>query len=130
MLFRSDHLFGFFSAFNSNAIKDVQLYKGSFDAKYGGRLSSVAEFTGKEGSSKGLNFGGDISLMSINGFFETPINEKSTFFIAARRSYKGPLYDMIFKQFNPATNSMSGGPGGRGFRRFGAANTSQLASYF
>ena len=129
-VYNVDHLFGFFSAFNSNAIKDVQLYKGSFDAKYGGRLSSVAEFTGKEGSSKGLNFGGDISLMSINGFFETPINEKSTFFIAARRSYKGPLYDMIFKQFNPATNSMSGGPGGRGFRRFGAANASQLASYF
>ena len=130
-VYNVDHLFGFFSAFNSNAIKDVQLYKGSFDSKYGGRLSSVAEFTGKEGSSKNLNFGGDISLMSVNGYFETPLNDKSTLFIAGRRSYKGPLYDMIFKQFNPATTSSFGGPGGsRGFRRFGASNSSELASYF
>ena len=46
-VYHVDHLFGFFSAFNSNAIKDVQLYKGGFDAKFGGRLSSVVELTGK-----------------------------------------------------------------------------------
>jgi ferric enterobactin receptor len=46
-VYNVDHLFGFFSAFNANAIKDVQLYKGAFDAKYGGRLSSVVEITGK-----------------------------------------------------------------------------------
>ena len=126
-VYNVDHLFGFFSAFNSNAIKDVQLYKGAFDAKYGGRLSSVAEFTGKEGSTKGLNFGGDVSMMSVNGFVETPLNDKSTLFVAGRRSYKGPLYDMIFKQFNPAAASPAGGGG---FRRFRASNSSQLASYF
>jgi hypothetical protein len=134
-VYNVDHLFGFFSAFNANAIKDVQLYKGSFDAKYGGRLSSVAEFTGKEGSSKKMNYGGDISLMSFNGFFETPINDKSTFFIAGRRSYKGPLYNTIFKQFNPETTSptgrLGGGSfGGRGFQRFGASNSSELSSFF
>lgn len=126
-VYNVDHLFGFYSAFNSNAIKDVQLYKGAFDAKYGGRLSSVAEFTGKEGSSKGLNFGADISMMSVNGYLETPLNDKSTLFVAARRSYKGPLYDMIFKQFNPAPSRPTGGGG---FRRFGASNASELASYF
>ena len=44
-VYHVDHLFGFFSAFNANAVKDVQLYKGGFDAKYGGRLSSVVELT-------------------------------------------------------------------------------------
>jgi hypothetical protein len=130
-VYNVDHLFGFFSAFNSNAIKDVQLYKGSFDSKYGGRMSSVAEFTGKEGSSKKLNFGVDISLMSVNAFFESPLSKKSTFFIAARKSFKGPLYDKIFKQYSaeqPVTGS--GFSGGRRGNRFAASNTSQIASYF
>ncbi|MEL6142791.1 MAG: carboxypeptidase-like regulatory domain-containing protein, partial [Bacteroidota bacterium] len=50
-VYHVDHLFGFFSAFNSNAVKDVQLFKGGFEAKYGGRLSSVVDITGKDGNS-------------------------------------------------------------------------------
>ena len=51
-VYHVDHLYGFFSAFNSNAIKDVQLYKGGFEPRFGGRLSSVTEITGKEGNQK------------------------------------------------------------------------------
>ena len=52
-VYNVDHFFGFFSAFNADAVKDVQLYKGAFPAKYGGRLSSVVDLTGKTGSGFG-----------------------------------------------------------------------------
>jgi len=99
-VYQVDHLYGFFSAFNSNAIKDIQLYKGGFEAKYGGRLSSVTELTAKEGNQKNFNLGGDISLLSANLYTEIPIGKKITFFAAGRKSYKGPLYNKIFKKFN------------------------------
>ncbi|MEM1124675.1 MAG: carboxypeptidase-like regulatory domain-containing protein, partial [Bacteroidota bacterium] len=51
-VYHVDHLYGFYSAFNANAIKDVQLYKGGFEAKFGGRLSSVVEITGKDGNAE------------------------------------------------------------------------------
>ena len=99
-VYQVDHLYGFYSAFNSNAIKDVQLYKGGFDAKYGGRLSSVTEITGKDGNSKGFTMGGEISLLSFNLYLEVPVGKRFTSLIAFRRSYQGLLYDKIFKQFN------------------------------
>jgi hypothetical protein len=99
-VYQVDHLYGFFSAFNSNAIKDIQLYKGGFEAKFGGRLSSVTEITAKEGNQKKFNMGGDLSLMSANAYIEIPMGEKITFFAAGRKSYKGPLYNKIFKEFN------------------------------
>jgi len=117
-VYQVDHLYGFFSAFNSNAIKDVQLYKGGFDAKFGGRLSSVTEITGKDGTSKGFNLGGEVSLLSFNLYAEIPIGKRFTSLIAFRRSYQGLLYDKIFKQFNETTEihqvSFTGqGPMGR-----------------
>lgn len=51
-VYHVDHVFGFFSAFNNNAIKDVQFYKGAFGAKYGGRMSSVVDITGKDGNTQ------------------------------------------------------------------------------
>lgn len=59
-----DHMHGFYSAFNSNAIKDVQLYKGGYEAKYGGRLSSVTEITAKDGNRNKFTIGGEVSLLS------------------------------------------------------------------
>lgn len=101
-VYNVDHLFGFFSAFNSNSIKDVQLYKGAFDAKYGGRLSSVVEITGKEGNSKQFNIGGDVSLLSLNLFAEAPITENLTTIAAFRRSWRSPIYNEIFDRFSGA----------------------------
>ena len=72
-----DHLYGFFSAFNANAVKDAQLYKGGFGAKFGGRTNAVAELTGKDGNSKRFNLGGDVSLLSVNAVAEAPIGSKN-----------------------------------------------------
>jgi len=122
-VYNVDHLFGFFSAFNSNSIKDVQLYKGVFDAKYGGRLSSVVEITGKDGNNRRFNAGGDLSLLSANVWIEQPFGEKFTTIVTARRSWKGPLYEKIFDRFSGETET-NAGPFGN---RFGNA---QVSSYF
>jgi len=111
-IYQVDHLYGFFSAFNANAIRDVELYKGGYTAKYGGRLSSVTEVRGKDGNRKEVNIGGDISLLSTNIYAETPIGTKASALVAFRRSYQGPLYSKIFGQFN--TSVATGAPGGGG----------------
>ncbi len=98
-VYHVDHLYGFFSAFNSNAVKDVQLYKGGFESKYAGRLSSVTDITGKDGNSKEFNIGGDLSLLSANVYAELPIGNKFTSLFAFRKSYKGHIYNKIFDQF-------------------------------
>ncbi|MDP9079200.1 MAG: TonB-dependent receptor [Bacteroidota bacterium] len=114
-VYQVDHLYGFFSAFNSNAVKDVQLYKGGFSSMYGGRLSSVTEINGKDGNKNEANYGVDLSLLSFNAFVETPIGDKSSLLVAFRRSYQGPFYDKIFKQFNTSTTTAGGGGGRGGF---------------
>lgn len=106
-VYQVDHLYGFYSAFNSNAIKDVQLYKGSFESRFGGRLSSVTEITGKDGNQNNFNIGGNISLLNINAYAELPIGDKFTSIFAFRRSYQGPIYNTIFDQFNEENISSS-----------------------
>jgi hypothetical protein len=123
-VYHVDHLFGMFSAFNANAIKDVKLYKGGFDAKHGGRISSVMEIVGKDGNDKQFNVGGALSLMSFNAFVEFPLGKKVNFLAAARKSWKSPIYDAIFNQFSdaeeddnttqPPAGGPPGGPGGPG----------------
>ncbi|MFT5886954.1 MAG: ferric enterobactin receptor [Arcticibacterium sp.] len=132
-VYNVDHLFGFFSAFNYNAIKDIQLYKGGFDARFGGRISAVAEITGKEGNSKEFNAGVDLSLLSASAFVETPIGNKLTFLAAARRSYKGALYKKIFEQFTTEeeeTQPVGGRPGGGRFGGNNLQTTETASTYF
>ncbi len=109
-----DHLYGFYSAFNSNAIKDVQLYKGGFESKYGGRLSSVTEITGKDGNNRKVSFGGDVSLLSVNAFLEVPVARKVTTLVAFRRSYQGWMYSRISGQKRNSDDSTSSGSGWMG----------------
>jgi len=127
-VYHVDHLYGFFSAFNSNALKDVQLYKGGFESKFGGRLSSVTEITSKDGNQNKFNVGADLSFLSINFFTEIPIGKKFSSVIAYRRSYKSPLYNKIFKKFNTSSSttatSIGGGPGGR------RTQDTKVTSYF
>ncbi|MBB2150525.1 TonB-dependent receptor [Pedobacter gandavensis] len=113
-VYQVDHLYGFFSAFNSNAVKDVTLYKGGFSAKYGGRLSSVIDIVGKEGNIKEANITADLSLLSANVFLESPLGSKSSLLLAYRHSYQGPLYDKIFEKFNASSTTASGSGGGPG----------------
>jgi ferric enterobactin receptor len=128
-VYHVDHLYGFFSAFNSNALKDVQLYKGGFESRFGGRLSSVTEITGKDGNQKRVNAGVDLSLLSMNVFLEVPIGDKFSSIIAFRRSYQGPIYDKIFSKFQSSTSSggASQGFGGRGGR---FSQNTKVTSYF
>jgi hypothetical protein len=115
-VYHVDHLYGFFSAFNANAIKEVQLYKGGFESRFGGRLSSVSEITGKNGNRNKFNLGADVSLLSTNVFAEIPIGDKFTSIFTFRKSYQGFIYNTIFDKFNESDedvqNAPGGGPGG------------------
>jgi ferric enterobactin receptor len=131
-VYHVDHLYGFYSAFNSNALKDVQLYKGGFESKFGGRISSVTEITSKEGNQKNFNVGGDLSLLSMNLYAEMPVGGKFSSIIAFRRSYKGALYTSIFDKFNKTQEvsapqrTMPGPMGNRGM----FSQNNQVTSYF
>ena len=97
-IFNSSHLFGFFSVFNPDAIKDVKLFKGSIPSRYGGRVSSVLEIFQKEGNSKELKFNGGIGAVSSRLLAEGPIvKDKSAFLVGGRASYAHlflPLFDI------------------------------------
>ena len=87
-VYNSSHLFGFFSVFNADAVKDVKIYKGGIPAAYGGRMSSVLDVRQKEGNMKEFAGNGGIGLISSRLLLEAPIvKEKSSFMIAGRRSY-------------------------------------------
>lgn len=87
-LFNSSHLFGFFSVFNPDAVKDLKLYKGGIPARFGGRLSSVLDIYQKEGNSKDFHMNGGIGLISSRLLAEGPLKkDKGSFLIAGRSSY-------------------------------------------
>lgn len=87
-VYNSSHLFGLFSVFNPDAIKDLKLYKGGIPARYGGRLSSVLDIYQKEGNSKQFHMNGGIGLISSRLMAEGPIvKDRGSFLIAGRGSY-------------------------------------------
>lgn len=95
-VFNSSHLFGFFSVFNPDAVKDLKLYKGGIPSQYGGRASSVLDVRLKEGNNKKFEGNGGIGTIFSRFSFEGPIQkEKSSFIIAGRRSY----IDVLAKPF-------------------------------
>ncbi|MBK7957562.1 MAG: TonB-dependent receptor [Bacteroidetes bacterium] len=99
-VYSASHLLGFFSTFNSDAIKDLSVYKGTQPAQYGGRLSSVLDIRMKEGNKKDFNVAGSIGLISSKLSVEGPIvKDKSSFIIAGRRTYAD-----VFLNFAPDTN--------------------------
>ncbi len=98
-VYHVDHFFGFFSAFNADAIKNVQVYKGGFPAMYGGRLSSVVDLTGKTGNINKTKFGFGINLLSVNGILEMPVFDKGSFILSARRSYTDIIQTDAYKNF-------------------------------
>ncbi len=87
-IYNSSHVFGFFSVFNSDAIKDLKLYKGGIPARYGGRVSSVLDVYQKDGNSKNFHMNGGIGLISSRLLAEGPIvKDKGSFLVAGRGSY-------------------------------------------
>jgi hypothetical protein len=97
LVYNPSHLFGFFSTFNSDAIKDVTLYKGNMPSQYGGRLSSVTDVTMKDGSNKEYHATGGIGLIASRLSVEGPITkDKGSFLVSGRRTYA----DMFLKLSN------------------------------
>jgi hypothetical protein len=87
-IFNSSHVFGFFSVFNPDAIKDMKLYKGGIPARYGGRASSVLDIYQKDGNSKEFHANGGIGLISSRLLLEGPlVKDKGSFLIGGRASY-------------------------------------------
>ncbi len=96
-LFNSSHLFGFFSVFNPDAIKDLTLYKGGIPARFGGRIASVLDIYQKDGNSKELKITGGLGLVASRLLIEGPIvKDKVSFLVGGRSSYAHlflPLFD-------------------------------------
>ncbi len=99
-VYNASHLLGFFSTFNSDAIKDVTIYKGGMPAQYGGRLSSVLDIKMNDGNNQDLNIGGGIGLISSRLNIEGPIQkDRSSFLVAGRRTYA----DLFLKLSNDSS---------------------------
>jgi hypothetical protein len=96
-VYNSSHLFGFFSVFNPDAVKDVKLYKGGVPAQFGGRASSVLDIRMKEGDSKKMSYSGGLGTVFGRFAVEGPvIKDKASFMVAGRRSW----IDGLLKPFD------------------------------
>ena len=88
LVYNPNHLFGFFSTFNADAVKDLRLYKGGFPAQYGGRLSLVIDVKLKDGNDRKFSGAGGIGLIASRLTLEGPLQkEKSSFIVSGRRTY-------------------------------------------
>ncbi|MES2629815.1 MAG: carboxypeptidase-like regulatory domain-containing protein [Bacteroidota bacterium] len=104
-VYNAAHLFGFFSIFNADAVKNVELIKGGMPAQYGGRLASVLDISLKEGNSKELQVDGGIGLIASRLTIQGPIKkDKISFIVSARRTY----IDVLAKPFIPKTSNAAG----------------------
>src|SRR6201998_4177993 len=105
-VYNASHLFGFFSIFNPDAVKDVKLIKAGFSSQYGGWLASILDIRMKEGKSKKLQINGGIGTIFSRLSIEGPIiKDKMSFIVAARRSYIDVLARPILKQRYAALGS-------------------------
>ncbi|WP_242158783.1 TonB-dependent receptor [Aestuariivivens sediminis] len=98
IIYNSSHLFGFFSVFNPDAIKDLRLYKGGIPSRYGGRVSSVLDIYQKEGNSKSFHMNGGLGSVTSKLLVEGPLKkDKGSFLFGGRSSYAHlffPLFDL------------------------------------
>ncbi|HEX2609187.1 MAG TPA: TonB-dependent receptor [Flavisolibacter sp.] len=99
VVYNSGHLFGFFSIFNSDAIKNTSLIKGGMPAQYGGRLSSVLDISMKDGNSNQLQVEGGLGLIASRFSIQGPIKkDKASFILSARRTYIDALVKPFVKK--------------------------------
>ncbi|MBC7571949.1 MAG: carboxypeptidase-like regulatory domain-containing protein, partial [Spirosoma sp.] len=134
-VYNASHLFGFFSVFNGDALKSVELTKGGFPARYGGRLSSVIELNMKDGNKEKLHGEGGIGLIASRLTLEGPFtkNKRGSFLLSGRRTY----LDIVAA---PLINAQSDGQTNAGYYfydfnakanyDFGAKNKVYLSGYF
>jgi len=104
-VYNASHLFGFFSVFNADAVKNVELIKGGMPANYGGRISSVLDISMKDGSTKGFHGQGGIGLIASRLTLEGPIvKDKGSFIVSGRRTY----IDVLTKPFVNEGSQLAG----------------------
>ncbi len=132
-VYNAFHLFGFMSVFNADAINNVDLVKGGFPARYGGKLSSVLDITLKEGNTERIKGSGSVGIISSKFTLDGPINDKTTFLVSGRRTYA----DLFSK---PILRIQSGGEKTSGYyfydmnmklnHQFSSTDRLFLSSYF
>ncbi|MRR21049.1 TonB-dependent receptor, partial [bacterium] len=109
-VYNANHLFGFMSVFNPDAVKSVQLYKGGFPARYGERLSSVVDIRMKEGNEKEFHGNLAVGLISSKLSLEGPIiKDRTSYVISARRTYYDILAQPFIMKFNQDQNTRTAG---------------------
>ncbi len=105
-VYNAGHLFGFFSVFNGDAVKDINLIKGGMPAQYGGRLSSVLDISMKEGNNQRFNVNGGIGVISSRLTVQGPIKkDTASFIVSARRTYIDVLMQPFIKDDSPFKGS-------------------------
>ncbi|OFY37945.1 MAG: TonB-dependent receptor [Bacteroidetes bacterium GWF2_38_335] len=106
VVYNASHLFGFFSVFNADAVKSVNLIKGGMPAQYGGRLSSVLDLSMKDGNSKEFEVDGGIGIISSRLTVQGPIKKDTcSFIVSARRTYIDVLVEPFVKKTAKARGS-------------------------
>ena len=101
-VYNASHLFGFFSVFNANAVKNIELFKSGMPAQYGQRMSSVLDVRQKEGNMKKYEVEGGIGLIFSNLTVQGPIKkDKASFIVSGRRTYIDFLVQPFLKNDNP-----------------------------
>jgi len=106
VIYNASHLFGFFSVFNADAVKDVKLIKGGMPAKYGGRLSSVLDITMKDGNMEKYEVDGGLGLISSRLTVQGPIKKDTcSFIVSGRRTYADLLINPFIKKSAKAKGS-------------------------
>lgn len=108
-VYNANHLFGFFSVFNPDAINHIELVKGGFPARYGGRLSSVLDIRMKEGNMKDFRATGSVGILASKLTIEAPIKkDKTSFILSGRRFYLDYLLQPLFRISQGSRNQKSG----------------------
>lgn len=112
-IYNPSHLFGFFSAFNPDVVRSVELYKGAIPARYGGRLSSVLEIQGRPGDAQKYHVSGGVGPLTSRLAVEGPIvKDKASFIVGGRSSYSNWLLHLlpneVYKQSSASFSDLSG----------------------
>ena len=112
-IYNVNHMMGFFSVFNADAIKNVTLYKGSFPARFGSRLSSIVDVRMKDGNDQEFHGSASVGLLSAKVNLEGPIVKgKTTFNVSARRTYFDVLSQPLIALYMHSLGDEAGGTGG------------------
>ncbi|MFY0593862.1 TonB-dependent receptor domain-containing protein [Roseivirga sp.] len=112
-IYRLDHFFGVYSAVNADAVRNIQVYKGGFGAKYGGRVSGVVDITGKTGSFNEPNYSLGVNLLSARFSANVPIDGgQGALHFSARRAYtdiiRSKLFENLYRNFRDGSNDLDG----------------------